>query len=118
MERTIVGGLSSGGELAIWLALTEVIPVCGFIVVAPGGQWMNEPDKWQPLIEDSKNRDLRGMIILGTEDKAVPHESIHRLAEMLNDGDIPCQFIEYPGLGHWYPQDFPDILTSFIKEET
>jgi predicted esterase len=115
LERTILGGLSSGGELAIWLALTGTIPVCGFIVVAPGGQWMNEPDKWQPLIENAKNRDLSGMIILGEEDMAVPHESIQKLVKMLNDGGIPCQFIEYPSLGHWYPPDFVDILISFIK---
>lgn len=116
IERTILGGLSSGGELAIWLALTGVIPVCSFIVVAPGGLWMNEPDKWQPLIEDAKDRDLRGMIILGEDDKAVPHENIQRLAKMLNDGGVPCRFIKYPDLGHWYPPDFADILTSFIKE--
>ncbi|MFX0184449.1 MAG: alpha/beta hydrolase [Candidatus Hodarchaeota archaeon] len=118
LERTILGGLSSGGELSIWLALTETIPVRGFIVVAPGGQWMNEPDKWQPLIEDTKNRDLSGVIILGEEDKAVPHESIQKLSKMLNNGGVPCRFIKYPGLGHWYPPDFADILTSFIKDRS
>jgi len=116
LKHIIVGGLSSGAEFAIWLALSGVIPVCFFIVVAPGGQWMNELDKWQSLIKITKNRDLRGMIILGEEDKAVPHESIKKLVKMLNDGGIPCQFIEYPGLGHWYPPDFADILTSFIKD--
>jgi predicted esterase len=116
LERTILGGLSSGGELSIWLALTEKIPVHSFIVVAPGGQWMDEPDKWQPLVEETKNRDLSGMIILGEEDKAVPHDSIQKLSKMLNDGGVQCRFIKYPGLGHWYPSDFADILTSFIKE--
>ncbi|MFX0212368.1 MAG: alpha/beta hydrolase [Candidatus Hodarchaeota archaeon] len=115
LNHTIVGGLSSGAELAIWLALSETIPVRGFIVVAPGGQWMNELEKWQLLIKSTKKRDLRGMIILGEEDKAVPHESIKKLVKMLNDGGISCQFIEYPNLGHWYPPDFADILTSFIK---
>ncbi|MFX0210401.1 MAG: dienelactone hydrolase family protein [Candidatus Hodarchaeota archaeon] len=116
LERTILGGLSSGGELAIWLALTEPIPICGFIVVAPGGQWMNDPHKWKPLIEDTKNQDLNGLIILGEEDKAIPHDSIQQLVKLLNDEDIPCKFMKYPGLGHWYPPDFADILNSFIKE--
>ncbi|MFX1286035.1 MAG: hypothetical protein ACFFB5_20495 [Promethearchaeota archaeon] len=117
LERTIVGGLSSGAELAIWLALSGVIPVSCFIVVAPGGQWINEPEKWQSLIEGKKNQGLRGMIILGEEDKAVPHENIKKLVKMLNDGGIPCQFIKYPSLGHWYPPDFADILISFIKDK-
>jgi len=115
LERTIVGGLSSGAELAIWLVISGEIPASGFIVVAPGGQWMNELEKWQPLIQSTKKRNLRGMIILGEEDQAVPHESIKKLVKMLNDGGIPCQFIEYPNLGHWYPPDFADILTSFIQ---
>ncbi|MFX0171164.1 MAG: dienelactone hydrolase family protein [Candidatus Hodarchaeota archaeon] len=116
LERTILGGLSSGGELAIWLALTNPIPICGFIVVAPGGQWMNDPDKWKSIIKDTRNKELKGLIILGEEDKAVPHESIHQLVNMLNDRGISCQFIKYPGLGHWYPPDFTDILTSFTNE--
>jgi len=116
LERTILGGLSAGGELAIWLALTNSIQVHKFIVIAPGGQWMNEPDKWHPLIEETKNRDLRGMIILGEEDKAVPHKSIQQVVNMLNSGGISCQFIKYPGLGHWYPPDFGDILISFIHD--
>ena len=115
LERTVVGGLSSGAELAIWLAVSGEIPVRGFIVVAPGGQWMNELEKWQALIKSTKKRNLRGTIILGEEDEAVPHESIKNLVKMLNDGGIPCQFIEYPHLGHWYPPDFAEILTSFIQ---
>lgn len=114
LERTIVGGLSAGGELAIWLALTSTIRVHKFIVIAPGGQWMNEPERWKPLIEDTKNEDLRGMIILGDKDEAVPHKSIQQLVNMLNKGGISCQFLKYPDLGHWYPPDFGDLLISFI----
>ncbi|MFX1516932.1 MAG: alpha/beta hydrolase [Promethearchaeota archaeon] len=115
LERIVVGGLSQGAELAVWLAVSGEIPVRGFIVIAPGGQWMNELEKWQTLIKSRKKRDLRGMIILGEKDEAVPHENIKKLVKMLNDGNIPCQFIEYPNLGHWYPPDFADILTSFIQ---
>ncbi|MFX0092045.1 MAG: hypothetical protein ACFFBD_09820 [Candidatus Hodarchaeota archaeon] len=114
LERTIFGGLSMGAGLAISLALTGIIPARGFIVVAPGGQIINESESWQPLIEDAKDRDLHGVIILGEEDVAVPRENIRKLVKMLNDGGIPCKFLEYPGLGHWYPPDFMDIVTSFI----
>ena len=117
LERTIVGGLSAGGELSIWLALSGTIPVQKFIVIAPGGQWMNEPEKWQPLIDDSANRNVKGMIILGEEDKAIPHKSIERVVDMLNNGGISCEYIKYPGLGHWYPPDFNDILSSFIQKK-
>jgi pimeloyl-ACP methyl ester carboxylesterase len=117
LDRTIVGGLSAGGELSIWLALTGTIRVQKFIVIAPGGQWMNEPEKWQPVIDNSKNRDVKGMIILGEKDKAIPHKSIEQVVDMLNNGGISCKFIKYPGLGHWYPTDFREILSSFIQEK-
>lgn len=117
LEHSILGGLSMGAELAIKLALTGMIPAYGFIVVAPGGSWINEPDNWQPLIndaKDAKDRNLHGIIILGEEDTAVPRENIQTLVKMLNNGGIPCKFIEYPGLGHWYPPDFEKIVTTFI----
>lgn len=114
LERSITGGLSMGGDLAIRLALVGTIPVCGFIAVSPGGPWRNEPEKWQPLIDDARHSDLCGIIIRGKEDQAIPRKYNQTLANMLNDGGIPCQFIEYPQLGHWYPPNLADIIVDFI----
>ena len=116
-DRLFLGGFSQGGGVAVQLALTgdeDNIPVRGFVVVAPGGGMMDEPDKWQSLIDKANNRDLRGMIIRGTEDLAIPREKVQDLVKTLNDGGIYCKFLEYPGLGHWYPPDMADIVTSFI----
>jgi predicted esterase len=113
-NRFFLGGFSQGGGVAVQIALTGDIPVRGFVVVAPGGGMMDEPDIWQSLIDKAKNRNLHGMIIRGTEDLAIPREKLHDLAKMLNDGGIHCQFFEYPGLGHWYPPDMVDMVTSFI----
>lgn len=112
-KRLILGGFSQGGGLAVQMALTGDIPTCGFVVVAPGGGMMDEPDKWQSLIDESKNQELRGMIIRGTEDLAIPRDKLRDLAKMLNDNEIPCKFLEYPDLGHWYPPDLVDLVTSF-----
>lgn len=116
LERSILGGLSMGGGLAIRLALTGAIPVRGFLVAAPGGLGLDDPKTWQPLIDEAKGRGLRGIITLGEEDRAIPRESLQKLVKMLNDGGIPCEFIEYPGLGHWYPPDFADLMASFIAD--
>ncbi len=113
-NRLFIGGFSQGGGVAVQMALTGDISVRGFVVVAPGGGMMDEPDKWQSLINDASNQELQGLIIRGTEDLAIPREKIHDLVKMLNNGGIPCQFLEVPGLGHWYPPDMADIVTSFI----
>ncbi|MHA2249305.1 MAG: hypothetical protein ACXAD7_03035 [Candidatus Kariarchaeaceae archaeon] len=115
-DQCITGGLSSGGTLAIRSVLTGLIPAKGFIVVAPGGQWTNEPEIWQPLIEGAKGRELQGTIILGQEDKVIHRESITTLVKMLNDGGIPCKFIEIPGLGHIYPQNFGELAAAFLED--
>jgi predicted esterase len=116
MERSILGGLSQGGGVAIRLALTGIFPVKSFVVVAPGGGLMDEPDMWQPLIEEAKDRELRGIIIRGEEDLTIPRDGLVNLVKLLNEGGIPCEFIEYPGLGHWYPPDIVDIVTSFHED--
>lgn len=115
LKQSITGGLSSGGDLAIRLALTQTIPVSGFIAVSPGGPWRNEPEKWQPVIDDAKNKDLQGIIIRGKEDQAIPRKYNQTLAKMLNASGISCKFIEYPKLGHWYPPNFVNILAKFIE---
>ncbi len=114
LERSLIGGLSMGGGVALRLALTGIVTVHGFVVAAPGGLGLDEPETWQPLIDEAKGRDLRGIITWGEEDKAITRESLQKLTKMLNDGGIPTKFIEYPGLGHWYPRDFTKILDSLI----
>ncbi|MHA2365373.1 MAG: alpha/beta hydrolase [Candidatus Hodarchaeales archaeon] len=114
-KRFFLGGFSQGGGIAVQMALTGDIPACGFVVVAPGGGMIDEPDKWQSLIDESKNPELRGMIIRGTEDLAIPRDKLHDLVKMLNNNGIPCKFLEYPGLGHWYPPDMVNIVTASIE---
>ncbi|MCK4848078.1 MAG: hypothetical protein KAT16_03560 [Candidatus Heimdallarchaeota archaeon] len=113
-DQTVIGGLSSGAELAIWLALSKTVPACKFVAVAPGGQWMNELEKWQTLIDEESHHNLTGLIILGKEDKVVSHENIRILVKMLNDSGISCQLHESPNVGHWYPPDFTNRLSSFL----
>ncbi len=65
------------------------------------------------MIDKTKNRHLRGIIIRGTEDLAIPRDKLHKLAKLLNENGINCEFFEYPGLGHWYPPDLVDLISSF-----
>jgi len=113
-DRLFIGGFSQGGGVAVQMALTGDIPVCGFVVVAPGGGVIDEPDKLQSLIEETKNLELNGMVIRGTEDLSIPRDKLKDLVKMLNNGGISCEFIEVPNLGHWYPLDMAKYVTSFL----
>jgi len=96
------------------LALTGDIPICGFVVVAPGGGIIDKPNKLQSLIEETRNHKLNGIIIRGTEDLSILRDKLTNLVKILNNGGISCEFIEVPNLGHWYPLDMAKIVTSFL----
>jgi predicted esterase len=113
-NRIILGGFSQGGGMAVQMAVTGDIPAQKFVVVAPGGGIIDEPDNWKVLINESTNPELSGVIIRGTEDLAIPRDKLLNLTKILNDSGIPCEFHEYPGLGHWYPPDLVDLITPLI----
>ncbi|MHA1167974.1 MAG: hypothetical protein ACTSRU_09145 [Candidatus Hodarchaeales archaeon] len=44
-------------------------------------------------------------------------ESSKMLVKMLNERNIPYTYNEYPGLGHYYPSDFANQISSFVTRE-
>jgi predicted esterase len=113
-DRVVVAGFSRGGELAIWLALSGTIEARGFIAVGPGGPYMNEPDKWVPLIEAGQARGLRGYMIIGEQD-VFCYEGTQALASMLQSRDVPCELEVHPNLGHDFPHDFQQNLPRALE---
>jgi len=105
-ERIVLGGLSMGGEVALWLALSGRMQARGFIVIGPGGPLIGQPEEWRDWIVASAGKGLRGAVILGEDDHSIPHQAIHELVEMMNSHDIPCELEVHPGLGHGYPTEF------------
>ena len=115
LTRIILTGFSMGGDIAIAQTLKgDLIPARGFIVVGPGGPMIDDPDSYRPLIEQANGRGLRGLIMASSADPAIEPEKIARLAQLLNEGGIPCRFVFYPDKGHVYPEDFPKRLKSAL----
>lgn len=109
--RIILTGFSMGGDVAIAQTLKgDIVKARGFLVIAPGGPMMDAPDSFRPLIEQAQGRTLRGVIMVSRTDGVIEPDKAAQLAQMLNDGGIPCQFVEYPDEGHVYPADFAERL--------
>lgn len=104
--KVIIGGFSLGAGLSIRLSLSGAIPACGFIAVGP---YIPDVDTLQPLIEANNDRGLRGVIIVGDQDKHCYDTSL-KVAEMLKAHDIPCKLEVYPNMGHDFPPDFEQKL--------
>ena len=112
--RVVVGGFSKGGEMALWLALKEVVPLAGFIAVNPGGPFIQETENWQPLLEERQTLgNLRGLFLVGENDGS--KENIKALYEMLLSHGLTCELVVAPEIGHEFPGDFDQVLAGALE---
>ena len=112
--QVVVGGFSKGGEMAIWLALKEIIPLAGFIAVNPGGPFIQDIESWHPLLEACKTlADLRGFFVAGEHDANL--EQIKALCEMLVSHGLACELLVAPGIAHDFPADFNQVLARALE---
>lgn len=112
-KRIVTAGISKGGEIATWSIMTGIIPACGFVVVAPGGPFINDLEKLQALIKPKAGSDLRGYLIVGDQDRW-GFDSTKQLASVLKGEGIQCELEICPGLEHEFPQDFAQKLEKAL----
>jgi predicted esterase len=116
--RVVTAGISKGGEVAVWLAMSGKVSARGFIAVAPGGPRIDEPRELLSFVETSRDKGLRGYLIVGDQD-AFCYEPTMKLSAFLKEQGISYELEIYPGEGHWFPHSFAQSLRralSFILE--
>jgi len=112
--QTVIGGFSKGGEMAIWLALNEIIPLAGFIAINPGGPYIRDIAKFLPLLENCTSRSqLRAWLIAGEDDRNL--SNVKALDEMFRFHGLNCQLIIAPKIAHDFPADFEQILAQALQ---
>jgi predicted esterase len=114
-RKTILAGHSMGGEIAIWLALKGEIPVRGFIAFGPGGPFMDDLAKWEPLIFENLSENLRGYLIFGEDDDSISQENIVTLNAMLNEHGIYCEIEEVPAAAHDFIPAYGAVLLRALQ---
>ncbi len=118
-SHMVIAGHSMGGEAAIWLALTGAVEVRGFIAVAPGGPFLDEPGSWLPFIEQAKGRGLSGYFIAGEKDTKTSLKNVRILMDMLTEAGIPSNLELIHGAGRDYAPEFASAVLrglGFILE--
>ncbi len=111
---TVVGGFSKGGEMAIWLALKEIIPLAGFIAVNPGGPYIEDISLFLPLLENCRSLGhLRAWLIAGENDRNLP--KLKALHEMFCAHGLNSQLIIAQDTGHAFPNDFDQTLAQALQ---
>lgn len=105
----IFAGASQGGKLAFELALrNSVMNIRGFILVVPSFKDITE---YTSLI--AKNKGMKGFIVTG--DKDYFYSTTLDLHKELVNRNFPCELYVIEGMGHFFPNDFSDILPQAIN---
>ncbi len=119
-RQVVIAGHSMGAELAIRLSLSGAIPSIGFLAVGPAGPFLEDPQSWDSLIQESADSGIKGYIILGEQDQTIPRANIMRFIETANLSGIRCGFETAPNAGHEYsPEYSPAVLNglSYIQSQ-
>lgn len=116
-RRLILGGFSQGGGLAIWLALTQALPVKGFIGVAP---YVPDIALLAEKVKSDSLNSLRGYLITGRRDQG--QAMFAQIETLLQDLHLPYQREDHSDLGHEFPPDFkarlPQILAYLCADNS
>ncbi len=110
-SKLILGGGSQGGKVALELFLEGIIPeTSGFILVVPS---ISKLEPIEILLKENKSKNLRGCIITGDQDYC--YNNIVELMPMLEAYGVDCKLIVKKGVGHYFPDDFADLVKEAIE---
>lgn len=107
----LLGGFSTGGGLAIQLAVTGAINTRGFIAVGP---ILPEVEVLTSHLETASARGLRGYLQMGLQMAPAFQEPMRQLHALLNAHGIPCELEECPEVAHAFPADFAHSLDKAL----
>ena len=110
-KQVIIAGFSQGGKMALDIALNDVFPVTGFVVLQPGRSLSKDVGKEN--LEIILERGLRGTII-DSQSPASSREQ-QRVTDLNRELGLTFRYV-ISGTGHWYPRDFFKQLDTAIKD--
>lgn len=100
--------ISQGGELAIDIALkTSLLPIKGVIALNA-----SEVELGINSVENAHKKDIKAVIIAGENDKKF--EEQNKIANLFSKAGLKNRFIIKKGLGHWFPEDLPELIDSSL----
>jgi acetyl esterase/lipase len=109
-ERVLIGGFSSGGYGAVSAILAGVIPARGFIVLCPVPPEIKDP----AVLTELRKKRLKGTLLTTELDQRVPQQKA--FVQQMNQARIPVRLVVTPNIGHWYPENLPELIDRALQE--
>lgn len=112
-KRVVLGGFSTGGGQAVWMALHQAVRTRGFVVLSPSLR-ENELETLSTHLATHTPTGLRGAILVGEKDAECLAIS-RRIVELMRAHDLPCELEVRSSLDHRYPADFSAWVVKALK---
>jgi len=108
-DHIIIAGFSQGGMLAMEIAVNQIVPAVGFVVLHPGG---GIPEGFNlESVKKAGKSGLTGTIIMSQQNKE--GVEIDQVRGLLKEAGFEYRFV-VSGTGHWYPTDFSKQLDAAV----
>lgn len=105
-NRTIIGGFSHGGKLAIYATLEDSIPVQGFWALCP----MMPENFTEEKVVAADEAGKRGVLVTGIKDNMLRQQA-GMIGTFRRIGFV-YRYIVKKTIGHEFPEDLPELLTK------
>lgn len=107
-DKIIIGGFSGGAHAAIDMALADVIPIKGAILLCS-----QRPKSFTE--ENAKLAAQKGIKWVFMEGgKDAPEEDVDKMMKILSKFGAYCHYVINDGIGHWYPDDLEHKLDKAL----
>jgi predicted esterase len=108
--KVAVAGISAGALVAMEAAFAQSFPISGFLAICPDVK----PEKFDSQkVAISAQLPLSGIMICGEEDTRLENQK--KTSDQLSQWGFAHRFVVIDGLGHWYPDNFPELIDSSLS---
>jgi len=107
--NVILGGFSSGGYGSLVALLDNALPARGFVVLCPPVPEILTEDK----IRSMKARGIKGTFLTTEMDGRLAEQT--KMCDALKKGGLDVDFIVFPNVGHWYPDDLGARIDAALE---
>ncbi|MEG0671708.1 hypothetical protein [Clostridium sp.] len=108
-NRVVVSGFSGGATAALEIALSNCIPVRGFVSISN----LKPISFTEENVKNAMNRGIKCVFMEGEHD--VPVKEVDEMMRMVDEVGLKYKYYINKGIGHWYPDDIEDKLVDAIK---
>jgi|GEM_PF-894777 len=108
-RRIYIGGFSSGGYGSMIALFSGIIPARCFVILCP--ELPEDPPA--EVLAALRQRGISGTLLTTELDQRMARQK--EFVGRLNAAKVPVRLVVTPNIGHWYPENLPQLIDEALK---